>query len=406
MKKKILLLFLLLMVIVFAIFFYFISRNKNKTIKIVAVATMRGISAGVETVNGMKIALKENNNLGKDYKESNYFTGDYTIELEVMDNGDENGLWRDYLEKEIVERAVADKDVLVYLGPIDSGASKISIPVTNKAGLAQISSINTWPGLTQPGFAIGEPGIFYPTGVRNYFRVCPTDSLQGVYGAVWAKEMGFENILIFDDGESYGRGLAGIFKQKATNLGLNILAHNSFNREDDLLLTEIALVQELKPDLVYFSGTTSIGLISLINSISDLNMGIKFMGVDGIMDQALIDQTGRNSEGLMLTSVGLPIEEIDNDKARQFYKNYYAEYGEHPTIYSGFGYEAMSAALMAINRIDSPDRKKVIDELSSLDNFSGLFGQWGFDSNGDTSLSLISANVVKEGKFVFEKLLK
>lgn len=393
------------MVIIFAIFFYFISKNRNKNVKIVAVATMRGISAGVETINGMKIALKENN-LSNGYKENNYFAGDYKIELEVMDNGDEDGLWRDYLEKEIVEKAILDKDVLVYLGPIDSGAAKISIPITNKAGLAQISSINTWPGLTQPGFAVGEPGIFYPTGVRNYFRVCPTDSLQGIYGAIWAKEMGFKNILIFDDGESYGRGLANIFKQKATNLNLNILAHNSFNREDNSLLAEVDLVKELKPELVYFSGTTSIGLVTLINSISDLNMGVKFMGVDGIMDQALINQTGYNSEGLMLTSVGLPIEDINNDKAKQFSKSYYEEYGEYPTIYSGFGYEAMSAALVAISRVDSLDRKKVIDELSALDNFSGIFGEWGFDDNGDTSLSLISANVVKDGNFVFEKLLK
>jgi len=405
MKKKLFLLFILLMVIVFAIFFYFISKNKNKTVKIVAVATMRGISAGVETVNGMKIALKEAN-LNEDYKESNYFSSTYKIELEVLDNGDENGLWRDYLEKEIVEKAVSDKRVFAYLGPIDSGAAKISIPITNKAGLAQISSINTWPGLTQPGFAVGEPGIFYPTGMRNYFRVCPTDSLQGVYGAIWAKEMGFQNILIFDDGESYGRGLANIFKQKATNLNLNILDHGSFNREDDNLINEIELVRSLKPDLVYLSGTTSLGLISLINNISNLNKNIKFMGVDGIMDQALIDKTGTNSEGLMLTSVGLPIEEINNNKARQFYKNYYDEYGEYPTIYSGFGYETMSAVLTAISRIDSLDRKKLINELSALDSFSGIFGEWGFDANGDTSLSLISANVVQDGKFVFEKLLK
>ena len=366
---------------------------------------MRGISAGVETVNGMKIALKEAN-LNEDYKESNYFSSTYKIELEVLDNGDENGLWRDYLEKEIVEKAVSDKRVFAYLGPIDSGAAKISIPITNKAGLAQISSINTWPGLTQPGFAVGEPGIFYPTGMRNYFRVCPTDSLQGVYGAIWAKEMGFQNILIFDDGESYGRGLANIFKQKATNLNLNILDHGSFNREDDNLINEIELVRSLKPDLVYLSGTTSLGLISLINNISNLNKNIKFMGVDGIMDQALIDKTGTNSEGLMLTSVGLPIEEINNNKARQFYKNYYDEYGEYPTIYSGFGYETMSAVLTAISRIDSLDRKKLINELSALDSFSGIFGEWGFDANGDTSLSLISANVVQDGKFVFEKLLK
>lgn len=396
MKRKIFFSVLVLMVILVSIFFYLKNKKDDKTIKIVAVATMRGISAGVETINGMKIALKERG----------YEIDGHRIEFGVMDNGDEEGLWRENLEKEIAQKVVSDKNVLVYLGPIDSGAAKISIPITNKAGLSQISSINTWPGLTQPGFAIGEPGIFYPTGIRNYFRVCPTDSLQGVYGAIWASEMGFKNIFILDDNESYGKGISSIFEKKAIELGLNIINHKSFNREGDEFPSELNEIKEKKPDLIYFGGTTSIGLISLINSISDLGLDIKFMGADGIMDQALVEKIGDNSEGLLLTAIGLPIEEVKNEKATNFSNNYFEEYSQNPTIYSGFGYEAMSVALTAIDRADSKDRKSILRELTYLNNFVGLFGEWGFDNNGDTSLTLVSANIVKNGEFIFEKILK
>lgn len=396
MKRKIFFSVLVLMVILVSIFFYLKNKKDDKTIKIVAVATMRGISAGVETINGMKIALKERG----------YEIDGHRIEFGVMDNGDEEGLWRENLEKEIAQKVVSDKNVLVYLGPIDSGAAKISIPITNKAGLSQISSINTWPGLTQPGFAIGEPGIFYPTGIRNYFRVCPTDSLQGVYGAIWASEMGFKNIFILDDNESYGKGISSIFEKKAIELGLNIINHKSFNREGDEFPSELNEIKEKKPDLIYFGGTTSIGLISLINSISDLGLDIKFMGADGIMDQALVEKIGDNSEGLLLTAIGLPIEEVKNEKATSFSNSYFEEYNQGPTIYSGFGYEAMSVALTAIDRADSKDRKSILRELTYLNNFVGLFGEWGFDNNGDTSLTLVSANIVKNGEFIFEKILK
>ncbi len=396
MKRKISFSVLVLMVILVSIFFYLKNKKDDETIKIVAVATMRGISAGVETINGMKIALKDRG----------YKVDGHQIELEVMDNGDEDGLWRENLEKEIAQKAASDKNVLVYLGPIDSGAAKISIPITNKAGLSQISSINTWPGLTQPGFAIGEPGIFYPTGVRNYFRVCPTDSLQGVYGAIWASEIGFKNIFIFDDNESYGKGISSIFEKKAIELGLNVIDHKSFNREGNEFPLELNEIKEKKPDLVYFGGTTSIGLVSLINSISDLGLNIKFMGADGIMDQALIEKIGDNSEGLLLTAIGLPIEEVKNEKATNFSNSYFEEYSQNPTIYSGFGYEAMSVALTAIDQADSKDRKNILRELTYLNNFVGLFGEWGFDNNGDTSLTLVSANIVKNGEFIFEKILK
>jgi hypothetical protein len=36
----------------------------------------------------------------------------------------------------------------------------------NCAGVVQISPSAMWPGSTKPGFAQGEPGIFYPTGQR------------------------------------------------------------------------------------------------------------------------------------------------------------------------------------------------------------------------------------------------
>jgi hypothetical protein len=33
--------------------------------------------------------------------------------------------------------------------------------------------------LTKPGFAQGEPGIFYPTSKRAFFRLVPTDEKPG-----------------------------------------------------------------------------------------------------------------------------------------------------------------------------------------------------------------------------------
>jgi len=78
MKRKIFFSVLVLMVILVSIFFYLKNRKDDKTIKIVAVATMRGISAGVETINGMKIALKERG----------YEIDGHRIEFGVMDNGD------------------------------------------------------------------------------------------------------------------------------------------------------------------------------------------------------------------------------------------------------------------------------------------------------------------------------
>ena len=77
-----------------------------------------------------------------------------------------------------------DPNIMVYIGHFNSGAAKITIPVLNQVGLVMISPANTYPGLTKPGKGEpGEPGVYYPTGVRNYTRVVPADDLQGAVGA-------------------------------------------------------------------------------------------------------------------------------------------------------------------------------------------------------------------------------
>ena len=197
MKKGLSLVIVLLLAGILSSVFLPGCAEKQETIKIVTSFPMREVSVGHETVNGIKLALEE-----VDYK-----VGDFKIELIIEDGGDKNGAWHGDIEAEIAKRAVADEDVMVYIGTFNSGAAKVSIPINNRGGLVQISPGNVWPGLTQSGFMPGEPGIFYPTGVRNYFRVIPTDVIQGPAGAVWAQELGFENIYIFDDGESYGKGV-------------------------------------------------------------------------------------------------------------------------------------------------------------------------------------------------------
>ena len=78
-------------------------------------------------------------------------------------------------------KAVQDKTTAGYIGEYNSGISKVTIPILNKAGIPQISPANTYVGLTTdlPGSEPGEPDKYYPTQKRTYARVVPTDIIQG-----------------------------------------------------------------------------------------------------------------------------------------------------------------------------------------------------------------------------------
>src|SRR5439155_1180226 len=81
---------------------------------------------------------------------------------------------------ENANKAVGDPLAIVYIGTYNSGAAKVSIPITNRAHMAQVTPANTYPGLTKKrGAAPGEPEIYRPAGVVNYFRPMPADDIQG-----------------------------------------------------------------------------------------------------------------------------------------------------------------------------------------------------------------------------------
>lgn len=391
-----------LAVVTFVAVAYFWSTTKNEqgdsqkeeTIKIVTSLPMRGITVGQGISNGIKLALEE----------AEYKAGTFKIELVTEDDGNEIGKWQEATEAAIAQRAVADKDVMAYIGTYNSGAAKISIPITNQAGLVEVSPGNTWPGLTQPGFAPGEPGIFYPTGVRNYFRVVPTDALQGPAGAVWAKSLGVQSVYIFDDGEAYGKGISTLFKKKALELGLTVLNHKTFDNTPEGIVKELATLKNLSVDMVYYGGTTPNGAVPLIKGMRAQNMTAKFMAPDGTMEQAFIDQAGAASEGALLTVVGIPVDQFTG-KGKDFVKKYQEQFGMEPETFSLFGYEAAKVVLNAIEKAGVKDRAKILGQVANTKDYNGLIGKWSFDQNGDTTLTTVSGNVVKENKFVFDKSL-
>ena len=76
--------------------------------------------------------------------------------------------------------AAGDNSTIGYVGELNSGASAISIPVLNRAGIPQISPTSTAVGLTSGavGAAPGEPAKYYPTRIRTFARVIPSDAVE------------------------------------------------------------------------------------------------------------------------------------------------------------------------------------------------------------------------------------
>lgn len=338
-------------------------------------------------------------------EEHNYKAGDITLILTVLDDGDETGAWLPEKEKQNAEAAVTNPSTIAYLGPLNSGAAKISMPILNAAGIVQISPSATWPGLTKTGFLPGEPGIFYPSGIRHFVRVSTTDDLQGPAGAEWAHSLGFKKVFVVDDNDPYGVGIANLFASKAKDIGMNVVSRATITPQPRVYEQVARDIIAANVDLVYYGGLTPNGGPELLKYLRENGSKTKFMGPDGIFEQDFIDKAGSAGEGVFVTAIGAPPEKSKNPKAKEFLLKYRAKYNSDPDVFGALAYDATLALISAIERAGVVDRKAILKEMVETYYYSGIFGTWSFDSEGDTTLTLLSGSIVKNGTFEYSKII-
>src|SRR5438067_5556975 len=151
--------------------------------------------------NGARLALQSRG--GK--------VGKYTITYKALDDSlASTGAADEGKGAQNARTAVQDKSAIGYIGEYNSGISKVTIPILNKAGITQISPANTYVGLTStaPGHEPGEPDKYYPTGKRTYARVVPKDTIQAAALVTAAKQDGCTSIHVFNSKTTYSAGLA------------------------------------------------------------------------------------------------------------------------------------------------------------------------------------------------------
>lgn len=380
-----------------------------KTLKIVSSLPMTGSSlTQTQTiVNAEQLRLAQANNTA--------CGGKYTLAYEAWDDASAaQGQWDPAVETENGNKAAADPTIIAYLGTFNSGAAKLSIPILNQAGpLVMISPANTYPGLTKPGYGQGEPGVYYPSGVRNYARVVTADDVQGKVDANFMfTQLSVKTVYILDDQQLYGKGVADVFEKTAKSLGMTVLGHEGIDTKAadyKALMTKISTSNNGQaPDAIFIGMVIDSNATQLLKdkvAILGDNTKVKFMGPDGIQTQAMIDGAGATiAEGIYASVAGLPFDKL-GAAGQKFLTDYNAKYGKLTEPYAIYGYETMNVLLQAIENVcasggDPSNRKAVNDAVFAIKDFNGVLGTWSFDANGDTSLTDMSIYQAKSGSYV------
>jgi branched-chain amino acid transport system substrate-binding protein len=354
-------------------------------------------------VNGAKLALEQAH--GK--------AGSIAVTYKPLDDATAQAAnWTPEATSANARKAAQDKSTALYLGEFNSGATAVSLPILNEAGIAQISPSNTAVGLTtdEPGATPGEPDKYYPSGTRTYARIVPKDTIQGAALATLMKQDGCTKAQLLNDKEVYGAGLARNIEASAKAQGLTITSNEAIDKNAPNYRSLAQKSKTAGDDCMVFAGITANNAAQVFKDFAAALPNAKLYGPDGVADTTFASpKEGLPADVAARTKVTIATLSPDQypPEGRKFFEDYTRKYGEkNPDPYAIYGYEAMELALDAIKRSKTGERPDVIKALFATKDRQSVLGTYSIDANGDTSLSDYGVYSIKGGNLVFDSTIK
>ena len=264
---------------------------------------------------------------------------------------------------------IADKDILVVIGHLNSGVAIPSSEVYKEVDLPMISPANTNEKVTDRGYA-------------NINRVCGRDDVQGPVGAEFAAQtLKVKSVYIVHDKTTYGQGVAEAFKTDVEKKGVKVVAFEGTEEKSnfDPIITPI---KAKNPDLVYFGGIYDQGA-PFFKQAREKGVKSRFLGPDGLDSSDLVKIAGKAVVGIYYTTAAAP---STSPQAKQFGDNFKKKFGKNPEPYAAEAYVATAIAIKALESTaaggKAPTRAAVATAIRKV-KYTGMTGTIEFDDKGD-----------------------
>jgi branched-chain amino acid transport system substrate-binding protein len=345
-------------------------------------------------------------------KQQDWKAGDLNVGYQSCDDSTaQAGSW-DSAKCSANGRAYASNEsVIGIVGTFNSGCAKLVIPIANRAPdgpLAMVSPANTNPGLTEsgPGADPGAPDVYYPTGTRNYARVVWNDQHQGAANAQYTKELGLKNVYVVNDKQTYGLGIANLYRDYSTKLGIKIAGFSAWDENASSYESLASRIKASGADGVFLGGIICLNGGKLIKDLrATLGADFTIIGPDGFTPiSATIDGAGAAANGMYISQPGVPEDQLTG-AGKKFVADFKADTGKTTVDpYTSYAAQAAVVLLGAIERSDGT-RASVAEELFNTDIKGGILGDFSIDENGDTTLGTVSFFQVRSGAPEFVKAI-
>lgn len=274
--------------------------------------------------------------------------GDLEVEAEFLDDSSGAAAWDPVLVGENARRAAQDSSTAAYIGELDSEPTRTSAPITNEAGIVQVSPGAGGVDLTRTAAGYPDaPDRYRPSGDATFVRVITADDAVA-RAAVSLAAKDALTARIVSDGSLYGDLTAEEMRTAAEGAGLGLPPKGQV----DVVLRA--------------GGPDPAGQVTL-----ELPGGDDAVVFGGALDAGNLPGSG-------------------------FAGDFRSEFGRDPGPYAAYGYEAMQLALFGIAETEGEGefRPAIRDAVLGASRQDSVLGPYAIDDEGDTDLCAVQPYVL------------
>ncbi len=329
--------------------------------------------------------------------------GQFTVNVVSLDDTDpDTRQWDADQAVGNARRAIADRNIMGYISDSGAGATALTLPLLNEAGVLEIGPTTGYVGLTRPA-GRGEPERFYPSGVRSFGRIAPADDIQTRALIATMRDRGVRRLAVLHDNELEALGISDLIEKEAPAAGIKIVVDTPVDPGDDDQSGVARDAVKAGADAALYAGTTTKAGARVLDALHTADPDLALFAPDGLADASLaaaIDPgTARE---LLLTSPAFPYGDLPR-QARRFADAFARAYGRQPVPDAVFSYEAMRAFLDAVKAagVKGNDRSAIIKAYFSLRERATALGTWSVTPTGDSTIRRYAVWRVSDGRLAF-----
>jgi branched-chain amino acid transport system substrate-binding protein len=250
----------------------------------------------------------------------------------------------------IANKLIEKDEVPVAISGSYSGATRAASGVFQEAGVPYIAAYAVHPDITRAGDFV--------------FRTSFVGEVQGRAGAkLIGESLGKKRVAMITLKNDFGQSLAAGFKDKAQDIGIEIVGEYEYGIKDRQFGAIVAKVKDDDPDAIYASGYffTAAPLVSQLRSAG---VDVPVIGQEGYDSEKFIEIAKEAAEGVIITT-SLD-RDSDSRETRDFIAAFEAKAGFKADMVAASAHTAANVAIGAMRQAGTTDRGAIRNAIANL----------------------------------------